>query len=164
MSESELNPTRPLKTGQKLVIGFTEYIDLPDWDIVGVRAKADTGARSSALHVEDITPMADGFVQFHVITGPRRKRRRVEVSAPVTKWARVRSSTGHYAVRCFVRTVIRLGPVEKEIELSLVSRERMIHRMLLGRTALERDFIVDPSRRCLVGKKPKRKRTKGMEP
>ena len=70
----------------------------------------------------------------------------------------MRSSTGHYTVRCFVKTRIRLGPVEKEIELSLVSRERMLYRMLLGRRALARDFLVDVSRRRVLGERVKAKK------
>jgi hypothetical protein len=69
------------------------------------------------------------------------------VKAPVVKHGRVRSSTGHWTVRYFVKTRIRIGPVEKEIEISLVSREKMMFRMLLGRKALERDFVVDVTKR-----------------
>src|SRR5690606_35737223 len=106
-----------------------------------------TGARSSALHVEDLEELPDGRVRFSVVRSRREKRPPVVVVAEVVKWARVRSSTGQYRRRCFVRTRVRLGPVEKEIEISLVSREKMIFRMLLGRKALEHDFVVDVSRK-----------------
>src|SRR5690606_15751335 len=120
-------PVRESPDHLRTVIGWSEYVDLPDWGIEGVHAKVDTGALTSALHVEDIEPAQDGQVRFHVILSRRHRHRRIEVTAPVVKWGRVRSSTGHYTVRCFVRTRVRIGPVEKEIELSLVSRERMVY-------------------------------------
>jgi hypothetical protein len=141
----------------KTVIGCSEYVQFPEWDIDTVQAKVDTGARTSALHVEDIERLGNGRVRFHVMVGRRPPFRRVEVTAPVVKVARVRSSTGHYTVRVFVRTRVRIGPVEKDIEISLVSREEMMYRMLLGRRALERDFLVDVSRRRVLGGKPKKR-------
>lgn len=141
----------------KTVIGWAEYVDFPEWNITGVQAKVDTGARTSALHVEDVQRVGKAHVKFHVITGRRPPFRRIEVVAPVVKWGRVRSSTGHYSVRCFVRTRIRMGKIEKEIEISLVSRETMLYRMLLGRRALEKDFLVDVSRSRLLGGRTRRK-------
>jgi hypothetical protein len=72
----------------------------------------------------------------------------------------VRSSSGHFTERCFVKTRIRIGPVEKRIEISLVSREKMIYRMLIGREALDRDFLVDASRAGLHAPPKKRKKMK----
>lgn len=137
---------------RKTTIGWTEYVELPDWDIQAVKVKVDTGARTSALHVENLRETEPGWVEFFVILttkGPRVRRR---VHAQVIKWAKVRSSTGDYKRRCFVRTTIKMGPIVKEIEVSLVSREKMLFRMLLGRKALEKDFVVDVSRRSLLGK------------
>ncbi len=134
-----------------LVIGWTEFVAFPDWDIRGLQAKIDTGARTSALHVEDLTTIDDGRVLFHVMLSRKNRERRVEVTAPIKRWGRVRSSTGQYRRRCFVETQLRIGPIEKKIELSLVSREDMIFRMLLGRAALAHDFLVDASRRRLLG-------------
>lgn len=140
----------------KDIIGWTEYIDFPDWHIAGMKAKVDTGARTSALHVEDLKTLSDGRVRFHVILSRKNQERRVTVTAPVLKWARVRSSTGVYRRRCFVMARVRIGHVEKEIEVSLVSRERMLFRMLLGRKAIERDFLVDVSKRSVITERPKK--------
>lgn len=129
----------------KTVIGWSEPVEFVDWGIGRIRAKVDTGARTSALHVEDVEELPGGRVRFTVVRSRREKRPPVEVVADVLKWARVRSSTGAYRRRCFVKTRVRLGAVEKEIEISLVSREKMIFRMLLGRKALEHDFVVDVS-------------------
>jgi hypothetical protein len=140
----------------KTVIGWSEAIDFPDWGILGIRAKVDTGARSSALHVEELEILPDGHARFFVILNRQKPYKQVEIIAPVTKWARVRSSTGVYSRRCFVQTRIRIGQVEKEIEISLVSRKKMLFRMLLGRKALEKDFLVDVNRRNVLGKKKRR--------
>ena len=159
-------PPKPRKTkpssrrSAKAVIGWSEYVDFVDWHIKGIHAKVDTGARTSALHVEDLRLLDNGEVEFRVVLSRKEGGRRVTIVAPVLRWARVRSSTGHYTRRCFVRTRVRIGPVEKEIELSLISREKMLYRMLLGRQALKRDFVVDVSKRQTLGDKSKRKKMK----
>ena len=147
----------------KVTIGWAEHVDLVEWGISGLPAKIDTGARTSALHVENLVQVSDTEVDFDVIVHRDRADIYVPVRATVLKWARVRSSTGVYKKRCFVRTRMKLGPVEKEIELSLVSREKMVYRMLVGRTALSRDFLVDVSKRHRLapkGKKPRIRITK----
>ncbi|MFO7974491.1 MAG: RimK/LysX family protein [Candidatus Hydrogenedentota bacterium] len=146
-------------TSSKTIIGWSEYVAFPEWGIDRVPAKVDTGARTSSLHVDNLEVLDDHYVRFEVVLSRRHSHKRVHVTAPVLKWGRVRSSTGHYHTRCFVKTRIRIGPVEKEIELSLASRERMLYRMLLGRKALEKDFLVDVSKRRTLGK-PKKARRK----
>lgn len=136
----------------KTVIGWTELVDLPLWEINGLDAKIDTGARTSALHVENLRPVGRNRVAFDVIVGRRAKRRSFPVEAPVERWAAVRSSTGEEMDRPFIRTRVRLGMVEKEIEVSLVSRHSMLFRMLIGRKALEDDFLVDVSLRKTLSK------------
>ena len=148
----------------KDVIGWTEYIDFPDWDIAGMKAKVDTGARTSALHVEDLKQLPGNRVRFHVILSRKDQDKRVTVTAPILKWANVRSSTGVFRRRCFVKTRVRIGHIEKEIEVSLVSRERMMFRMLLGRTAIERDFLVDVSKRSMISERPRRRKQPVVPP
>ena len=150
------------KKKKKTVIGWSEYIDFPDWHIRGLKAKVDTGARSSALHVEELVEIEPGVVSFYVVLN-RKSRSRRHVQAPIVKWARVRSSTGIYRRRCFVRTRVAIGAVEKEIEVSLVCREKMLFRMLLGRQALRRDFVVDVNKRAVLGRPSKVKRTESHE-
>lgn len=135
---------------EKAIIGWSEYVDFPEWGITGIKAKVDTGARTSALHVEDLQHLDNARVLFHVACSRRPPFQLKEVEADALKWSRVRSSSGHYNERCFVRTRIRIGYIEKDVELSLVSREKMLFRMLLGRKALEHDFWVDVSRRALL--------------
>jgi hypothetical protein len=131
------------------IIGWTEHIDLPDWGIFGLKAKSDTGARTSALHVENLVQREDGWVTFDVMLHRHRQEQRKHIRTQLIKVARVCSSTGTYSERCFVSTVLRIGTIEKDIEISLVSRQRMLFRMLLGRKALAGDFWVDVSRRNL---------------
>ncbi|MEZ4219230.1 MAG: RimK/LysX family protein [Myxococcota bacterium] len=138
---------------QKDRIGWIEEVALPEWGIPRLRAKVDTGARTSALHVARIRPLARGRVAFEVVVGRGSARAPVPVVARVTRRARVRSSNGAYETRYFVATTLALGAVERAIELSLVDRSSMTHRMLLGRTAIAGDFVVDVSRRFLLGRR-----------
>jgi hypothetical protein len=139
-----------------VVIGWTEYVDFPEWHVKNVRAKIDTGARSSALHVDNIEMLPGGLVAFDVVRN-RKSRQHRRVLARVSRTGRVRSSSGHATQRIFVETTMRLGPVEKRIELSLTDRGSMIHRMLIGRSALGSSFLIDANKRLAFGK-PERRR------
>ena len=143
---------------EPLVIGWAERVDLPDWGIKRLRAKVDTGARSSALHVENIEELPRDQVSFDVIVNRAKRDRRIHVKTPIVRRGRVRSSTGHKTARFFVKTTLRLGPIEKEIEISLVDREKMIHRMLLGRSALSGPILIDVDRRMTTERAPKKRK------
>lgn len=125
-------------------VGWSELIDLPDWRIRGLRAKLDTGARSSALHVDDLKLLPRGHIQYRVILHRDNHDRRVNVVAKISRRARVRSSTGEYTTRYFVKTRLRLAGSERIVEISLVDRGDMTFRMLIGRTALAGLYLVDP--------------------
>jgi hypothetical protein len=144
------------RRGERVVIGWSELVDFPEWGITGLPAKVDTGAQTSALHVENLEVLSPSSVCFEVVLD-QRKHHRVWVRARILKWARVRSSSGHYTQRCFVLTRVCIAGVEKDIEISLVSRETMVFRMLIGRSALERDFIVDVSRHREPARRAKRR-------
>ena len=148
--------TRP--TQDPVLIGWTEFIDLPEWGVRNLRAKVDTGARTSALHVENIEELPRGFVRFDVVLHREKRDRRIHVKAKVTRRGRVRSSTGHQTERLFVETTLSLGPITKRIEVSLVDRGKMIHRMLLGREALKGPILIDVDRRMVLKKKRAKKR------
>ena len=143
--------------GGPLIVGWTEYVELPEWGIKAVRAKMDTGARSSALHVDDVEELGRGRVAFDVVIDRKRSHRRKRVTARILRRSRVRSSNGHYESRLFVTTRVRMGPLDRDIEFSLVDRSKMIHRVLLGRTALERVYV-DVSHRYLLGRPGRRKK------
>jgi hypothetical protein len=148
MPETPPEKPRKLRTSPRR-IGWTEYVDLPAWGVRGLRAKMDTGARTSAIHVDELREHGSGRVRFAVVL-QRAPARRVHVSARVVRRGRVRSSNGHYEMRVFVRTALRLGALEREIELSLVDRRQMAFRMLLGRSALQ-GLLIDVAQRDLLG-------------
>ena len=108
-------------------------------------AKSDTGARSSALDVKNIRELPNNKVQFDIVLDRKDRSRTKTVVAPISRQKHVRSSNGQEHERYFVRTRIELGGKRKEVEFSLVCRKTMICRVLLGRTALEGDFLVDSS-------------------
>ena len=137
---------------RRLLIGLAEYVDLPDWRVLRLRAKVDTGARSSALHVDNLRELPRDRVRFDVRLHRRHPERTVTVEAKVTRRTRVRSTSGVSELRIFVETRIRVGSTTFTAELGLVDRQRMIYRMLLGRTALGARFYVDASRRYLLGR------------
>ncbi len=139
------------------VIGVAEFVDLPKWGIVGLRGKIDTGARTSALHVSNIREIGNGRVGFDVRLHRRKTDRTVHVEAKILRRGRVRPSSGDAQTRLFVATTLRIGPIEREIELSLVDRENMIFRLLVGRSALGYGFLVDPARRYVLSPRPRRR-------
>jgi hypothetical protein len=145
-------------------IGWAERVDLPAWGIVGLRAKVDTGARSSALHVDRIEELDRDRVRFEVVLDRRHPDHRVTVETRIVRRALVRPSTGHSAVRLFVMAPVRIGPVEHEIEVSLAGRERMIFRMLIGRSALTSLFLVDVSERYVLSGKASSRRPRIATP
>ena len=128
------------------LIGWKESIDLPEWGIYNVTAKADTGARRSAIDVTRIHELPDNRVQFEVAIARRGAAPLVQtVLAQIAHQTHVRSSNGQVHERYFVQTTIRLGTATRSIELSLTCRRDMQCRMLLGREALAGAFLVDPS-------------------
>ena len=135
----------------KLVVGWNENVDLLEWGVKRLGAKVDTGAKTSALHVEHIELLPRGRIRFEVVVHRTKRDRHIPVTTRIVRKARVKSSNGLFESRYFVKTWLRLGPIEKEIEVSLVDRGRMLHRMLLGREALRGDFVVDVGRRHLQG-------------
>ncbi len=145
---------------EPVLIGWTEYVDLPDWGVRRLRAKVDTGARTSALHVENIVELPRKRLRFDVVLHREKRDRRIRVVAPIHRRSRVRSSNGETETRYFVKTSMKLGRVERKVELSLVDRGRMIHRMLLGRTALSGPFMIDPDRRMVQSPKKRKKKTR----
>lgn len=132
----------------RALVGTHEHVALPDWGIAKLRAKVDTGAKNSALHVEDIELLDAGDVRFAVRLDRKDRTQRVFCTATVARRGRVRSSTGVLESRIFVRTTVRIGVFEEEVEVSLVDRGKMLYRMLIGRETLRAgDFLVDVHRR-----------------
>jgi len=145
----------PRAASDQRVVGWREYVSFPDWGVTGIVAKIDTGARTSAVHVEQIRHLRGNRVRFYLVTSRRKPFRHVPVTAEIVRQTRVRSSTGHTQERIVVATRIRIGSIVRRVELSLVRREQMLCRMLLGRTALE-GLMVDVSRKY-IHERPERR-------
>jgi len=125
------------------IIGWREWVEFPEWSI-RMRAKVDTGARSSAIDCAQIIELPGDRVRF-TIRLDRKERKLVTLEADIKLRKRVRSSTGEGLNRIFIETTLRLANVEKRIVVSLVCRKTMIHRFLLGREGLGGDFLVNGS-------------------
>ena len=143
----------------KTIIGWREYVSLPDWHVRQIKAKSDTGARTSALDVANIVELSDNRVRFDIVASRQPNAKRIPCEADIVRRTHVKSSTGKGQERIFVSTRLKIGKIEKDIEISLVSRPTMLCRMLLGRKALEPDLVVDSSARYLVSRRIKPKKS-----
>ena len=134
-----------------VVLGWRERVDLPQLGIRRLRVKVDSGARSSCLHVEAQWRFTEGgapWVGFRLRTG-RADGGLVEAAAPVVDEREVTDSGGRCGVRPFILTRLLLAGLEREIQVNLADRRRMRFPMLLGRSAMQDAFMVDPSRSWL---------------
>lgn len=137
------------------VVGWREWAALPDFGIAAIRAKIDTGARSSALHVETLETFRVGGaerVRFCVDAG--RGGRATEVETDVLTRRIVTDSGGHRTERIFVRSWLHLAGRRTEAEINLCSRHNMRFPMLIGRSALGGRFLVDPALSWTAGTLP----------
>lgn len=134
------------------IIGWREQLALPDLGIPEVKAKIDTGARSSALHAFDVeTFERDGkpMVRFKVHPYQRDAQRTVTAEAELIDQRQVRNSGGQAQVRPVIETTVELNGYTFPIELTLTNRDAMGFRMLLGRQAVRRRFLVDAGKSFL---------------
>jgi hypothetical protein len=141
----------------KTTIGWREWMVLPVLGIPGVKAKIDTGARTSVLHafsLEQFTENGQKKVRF--LIHPLQKRTDIELTcvADVVDRRMVSDSGGHREMRYVIRSKIMVGTTEIDAEITLSDRDTMQFRMLLGRTALAGRFLVDPDRSYLAGQRP----------
>jgi hypothetical protein len=137
------------------VIGWREWAALPDLSVARIKAKIDTGAKTSALHAVRIRAFERSgavFVRFVVRPTQRRSRPEIECVARVVDRRRIRSSNGQAESRYIVETTLALDAIAYPIELSLSDREQMGFRLLLGRDALKKRFLIDPARSFELGR------------
>jgi len=145
-----------------LVIGWREWVRLPDLKIPRVKAKVDTGARSSSLHAFDIRTFdRDGvtFVSFKVHPLQRNSKKTIECESEVLEFRNIRSSSGHSAKRPVIRTTIKAAGQTWTIDLTLANRDAMGFRMLLGREAFRGRFLVDAGNSWYGGKPARTKKS-----
>jgi ribosomal protein S6--L-glutamate ligase len=130
------------------ILGYEEWVTLPELGLGAVKAKVDTGARTSALHahyVETFGPRGDRRVRFGVHPVPGRDDVAQECTARLVGRREVKSSNGKCEQRYVIETPIRIGDREWRIEITLADRNMMSYRMLLGRQGIPRDGLVDPN-------------------
>lgn len=151
------------KPSSKPVIGWREWIGLPDLGISRIKVKVDTGARSSSVHaseVEFFSRRGVRWVRFSVHPIQRDFHTTVYAEAELLDRRAVRNSGGSSEHRVTILTPMRFLDEEWPIELTLTSRDAMGFRMLLGRQAVRNRFVVDPGRSFVAGR-PLRKRKSG---
>ena len=139
----------------RIVVGWREWVTLPELGTVDVKAKLDTGARTSALHAFDITELTiDGakWVQFSVHPFQRDDVHSTLCLARLVDRRWVTNSGGHRERRHVIATTLRIDQREWPIELTLANRDQMGFRLLIGRTAMHHRLIVDPSRSYCASK------------
>nr|MBF0221108.1 ATP-dependent zinc protease [Desulfobulbaceae bacterium] len=147
-----------LNSSEKTTVGWREWIVLPELGVPAVKAKVDTGARTSALHAFFLEPFIEnGKRKIRFKIHPLQRRSDIELTcvADVVDQRLVSDSGGHREMRYVVRTKAVIGSHEFELEITLTDRDTMQFRMLLGRTALEQKFLVAPGLSYLVGRRPK---------
>jgi hypothetical protein len=143
-------------------VGWREWLALPELGIAEIKAKIDTGARTSSLHVErleEFTREGARWVRFELMPASRRRKRTRAFEAPVVDERPVTDSGGNRASRLFIRTPVVIGPHTWTIEINLTNRKSMLFPMLLGRTAMAGRLHVDPAQSFLLGR-PRQRRAR----
>ncbi len=144
----------------KLIIGWKEWCSLPDLSLPAIKAKIDTGAKTSCLHAFNIELFQEdnnNFIRFNIHPVQNRKDIIKQCSAKLVDKRIISDSGAHKELRFVIRTKLIIGGEEKEIDISLTNRAKMSCRMLIGREALRGDFIVDSEKTFLLGKLSKLK-------
>ncbi len=139
-----------------MVVGWREWVSLPDLKILAIKAKVDTGARTSAIDAFDIERYKDAngadCIDFSINPVQRDKTILRRCTAPLIDIRRVTDSGGHAAERYFIQTTLQIGERTRTIELTLALRKDMLFRMLLGRTSLMPDVVVNPQLSYTMGR------------
>lgn len=145
------------------VVGWREWVALPELGVDYIKVKVDTGARTSSLHAFDLEESTrDGIavVRFMIHPEQRRAHPEIPVELPLVARRRVRDSGGRSELRPVVETEVALHGQRWPIELTLTRRDAMGFRMLLGRQAIRNRFLVDPGRSYCAGKRIRKVRKK----
>jgi len=146
-----------VKPDQILTLGWREWVGLPDLGLPSLKAKVDTGARTSALHafeIETFSEQGKPRVRFRIHPKQRDLDTVVTCVADIIDERSVTDSGGHSENRLIIETLMTIGPWSWPIEMTLTARDSMMFRMLLGRTAIKGLALVNPAMSYVVGMKP----------
>jgi hypothetical protein len=137
------------------MLGWREWLSLPELGVDRIKAKVDTGARSSAIHtfyVERYRRGSTDRVRFGIHPLQLSSEVALACDAELLEIRKVTDSGGHSEERLFIRTPVQIGGETWPIDISLTARDNMRFRMLLGRTAIAGRFAVDPASSYLTEK------------
>lgn len=140
---------------EKILVGWREWLALPELGIPGIKAKIDSGARTSAIHTFELDAYRDkGAPKVRFAIHPLQRNTNIEIycEADVVDRRLVRDSGGHQEKRFVIQTTFQLGGVFWDAEITLTNRDNMVFRMLLGRTAMANHFVIDPAKSYLTGR------------
>lgn len=140
------------KAQQLPLIGWRENLILPDLGIKSIKAKIDTGARTSALHAVDCHEFiheGKTMIRFGIHPLQRNNKETVLAVAELMEYRKITNSGGHAQTRPVILTTVHLGEHQWQVELTLTNRDVMGFRMLLGRQAVKNRFAVDPGKSFL---------------
>ncbi len=144
-------PTR--RRTPKQPIGWREWVAFPDVGVPAIKAKIDTGARTSALHAYRLkVPKGEGVARFEIHPVQRKRTPAIPVELPIHGYKTIRSSNGQQQRRPVVLLTVEAGEERFEIEVTLTSRDAMGFRLLLGRSAIAGRFMVDVSKSYMLGR------------
>ena len=130
---------------QKRVVGWKEHAALPDLKIKDVIAKMDTGANLASIDASEIKYSTKGGVKHVNFKVMKRNNTVRKTSAPLAGFKRIKSSNGDVERRPYIKTTLLVDGIAKKIELTLTDRGPMDYTMLIGRKALGRRWVVNPS-------------------
>ena len=148
--------TKVTPKGKQLsVIGWREMLILPELKVEGIKAKIDTGARTSALHAfncQEFLRNGQKMIRFIINPHQRDRHYRILAEAELLEYRKVKNSGGQVQLRPVIMTPVQLGEHQWQVELTLTNRDVMGFRMLLGRQAIRARFAIDPGRSFLQSK------------
>lgn len=145
-----------LPNSNHMIVGWREWVSLPSLGLPAIKAKIDTGARTSAIHALDIERIkrnnGQDWLAFSVQPIQRDASIVRRCEAPLVDVRRVTDSGGHREDRYFISTQVQIGSLKRTIEITLAQRDDMLFRMLIGRTAMIPDIHVDPAQSYSLGR------------